>query len=465
MAEVRIIFIRELTQWTELPSELPEALKTELVAQGFFVGTSFCFVGLYYSAREDVVIAGVPKYRRIPDTPQEKSAALEELSLICQLAARAKRVLPSSPIFDDLFQPFVSRGSFCDTNPYELAVFLMQDYVENGLYMERTRRLRTDGIGHRGWSRTLQRVRPVFDREPLYVKTVTVQSRRSYSEIITPLHAYAVRQCAKLLQPLGLFGQLLLPDAADMIEPRENLGQYIPCLNATMSRTFSERELRLLRALRTWCGLGPYHRARFGVTAFERFWEYAAKEYFGNIVQTGSGSPNYYRLTDSGQYERFSGTGQAIPDILYAGMLQSGNCGLAIFDAKYYTPHWDWKMNHVYGAPANSDIAKQIQYFHSLRQRYPGEAVQFGNAFLLPCPLKNQMYQYVGYATESDEQCQEILSFFPDLGPIRPNRDLVLFYLVDPERLWKACLQGEHISSEEIFEEFIGRFNDERKQS
>jgi len=76
MAEVRIIFIRELTQWTELPSELPEALKTELVAQGFFVGTSFCFVGLYYSAREDVVIAGVPKYRRIPDTPQEKSAAL-----------------------------------------------------------------------------------------------------------------------------------------------------------------------------------------------------------------------------------------------------------------------------------------------------------------------------------------------------------------------------------------------------
>lgn len=75
------------------------------------------------------------------------------------------------------------------------------------------------------------------------------------------------------------------------------------------------------------------------------------------------------------------------------------------------------------------------------------------------------MYQYVGYATESDEQCQEILSFFPDLGPIRPNRDLVLFYLVDPERLWKACLQGEHISSEEIFEEFIGRFNDERKQS
>ena len=139
MAEVRIIFIRELTQWTELPGELPEALKTELAAQGFFAGTSFCFVGLYYSAQEDVVIAGFPKYRRTPDTPQEKSAVLEELGLICRLAARAKRVLPSSPIFDDLFQPLASHGPFCDANPYELAVFLMQDYAENGLYMKRTR--------------------------------------------------------------------------------------------------------------------------------------------------------------------------------------------------------------------------------------------------------------------------------------------------------------------------------------
>lgn len=465
MAEVRIIFIRELTKWAELPGELSETLKTELAAQGFFVGTAFCFVGLYYSAREDVVIAGFPKYRRTPDTPQEKSAVLEELSLICRLAARAKHVLPSSPIFDDLFQSFVSRGPFCATNPYELAVFLMQDYAENGLYMERTRQLRTDGIGHRSWSRTMQRMRPVFGREPLYVKTVTVQSRRSYSEMITPLHAYAIRQCARLLQPLGLFGRLLLPDDAGMIEPRGDLGQYIPCLNATMTQTFSERELRLLRALRTWCGLGPYHRTRFGITAFERFWEYAAKEYFGNIAQTGSGSPNYYRLTDSGQYERFIGAGQAIPDILYAGVSQSGNCGLAIFDAKYYTPHCDRKMGHIYGAPANSEIAKQIQYFHSLRQRYPTTAVQFGNAFLLPYPLKDQMYQYVGYATENDEQCQEILSFFPDLRPIKCGRDLVLLYLVDPERLWKACLQGEHILSEEVFEEFIGRFNDEREQA
>ena len=408
------------------------------------------------------MIAGFPKYRGTPDTPQEKRAVLEELSLICQLAARAKRILPSSPAFDELFQPFASRGPFHDANPYELAVFLMQDYAENGLYMERTRQLRTDGIGHRNWGRTIQRMRPIIDREPLYLKTVTVQSQRFYSDTITPLHAYVIRQCAKLLQPLGLFEQILLPDDVRTIEPYGDLAQYVLLLNTKMNQTFLERELRLLRALRAWCGLSPYHCVRFGITAFERFWEYAAKEYFGNIAQTGSGAPNYYRLADSGKYECFRGVGQAIPDILYAGISQSGNRGLAIFDAKYYTPHWDKKAGNIYGAPANSDIAKQIQYFHSLRQRYSGNAIQFGNAFLLPYPLKNQMYQYVGYATENNQQCKEVLGIFPDSEPVKSAHDLVLLYLVDPGRLWNACLQGVHISSEEIFEEFIGRFNYER---
>lgn len=464
MTDAKIIFIRELTQWTELPDELSEALKSELASQGFFSGTAFCFVGVYYSAQEDVVIAGFPKYRSTPDTPQEKRSVLEELSLICQLAARANRILPSSPAFDDLFQPFVSRRSSHDTNPYELAVFLMQDYAENGLYMERTRQLRTDGIGHRNWDRTIQRMRPIIDREPLYLKTVTVQSQRFYSDTITPLHAYVIRQCAKLLQPLGLFEQILLSDNVCTIEPSGDLAQYVPLLNAKMNKTFSERELRLLRALRAWCGLSPYHRVRFGITAFERFWEYAAKEYFGNIAQTGSGTPNYYRLTDSGEYECFRGVGQAIPDILYAGISQSGNRGLAIFDAKYYTPHWDKKAGNIYGAPANSDIAKQIQYFHSLRQRYSGNAIQFGNAFLLPYPLKDQMYQYVGYATENDQQCQEVLKIFPISDPVKSAPDLVLLYLVDPKRLWSACLQGSHISSEKIFEEFISRFKYERER-
>lgn len=462
MTDTKIIFIKELTPWTKLPGELSEALKTELVAQGFFSGTLFCFVGLYYSTREDVVIAGFPKYRCTPDTPQEKHAVLEELSLICQLAARAKGARPS---FDDLFQPFVSGGSSHDINPYELAVFLMQDYAENGLYMERTRQLRTDGVGHRIWNRTIQRMRPVFDREPLYLRTVTVQSRRSYSDPITPLHGYAIHQCAKLLQPLGLFEQTLLPDDALTIEPSGDLAQYVPLISAKVNQTFSERELRLLRALQSWCGLSPFHRDRFGFTAFERFWEYATKEYFGNIPQTGSGEPNYYRRTDSGKYERFSGAGQAIPDILYAGISQSGNRGLAIFDAKYYIPYWDKEKGCVDGAPANSDIAKQIQYFHSLRQRYSEKTIQFGNAFLLPYPLKDQMYQYFGYAAENDQQSQEVLKLFPDLEPAKSVPDLVLLYLVDPERLWKACLRGEQISSEEIFEEFISRFNYERGQT
>ena len=338
----------------------------------------------------------------------------------------------------------------------------MQDYAENGLYMERTRRLRTDGVGRQSWSHTMRRMKPVFDREPLYLRTVSVQSRRACSASVTPLHAYAIHQCAKLLQPLGLFEQVLLPDAAMGVNG--DLARYIPLLNEKMNQTFSERELHLLRALRSWCGLSPYHRVRFGVTGFERLWEYAAKAYFGNIAQTGSGAPCYYRQSEAGGYSRFVGTGQAIPDILYAGVSDGRVSGLAIFDAKYYVLYWDEKGERIYGAPPNSDIAKQIQYFHSLSQRYSGGSIQFGNAFLLPHPLEDQMYRYAGYAAENDRQRQEILSMLPGLKSAESTRDLVLLYLVDPERLWKACLKGEHISSGEVFQEFIARFMQEREQ-
>lgn len=455
-----IVFIRELTRWGDLP--LSETLKNELAAQGFFNGTAFRFVGLYYSARENMVVAGYPKYRPVPATSRDRRETLDEIGQICRLAAQAG--LPSSPVFDDLFQPFAPQGADRRTSPYELSVFLMRDYAENGLYRERSCEIRRDGVGRRSWTRTIRYTQPVFAEEPLYLNPITVRSRRADDRDITPLHAHVVRQCARLLGPLGLGQGVRLPEGGEIWE-EEDLTRYVPAINARLSRTYADRELRLLRALRTWCGMSADHRARFGVVCPELLWEYAAKRYFGNIARTASGTPWYYALTEAGDYERYAGAGQAIPDILYAGTGGDGRRGLAIFDAKYYVPRWDRAGGRVYGAPPNADIAKQIQYFHSLRQRWPEAAVEFGNAFLLPCPLEDRLYRYGGCAMENDRQSREIGGLLPGLGPPEGPRDLVLFYLVDPRRLWEACLRGESVSREEIFSEFIPRFRQERERA
>ena len=64
MSSTAIIFAKELTRWEDFPGDVPpesksvwnalshatqEELKADLAKQGFFSGTSFSFIGIYYS--------------------------------------------------------------------------------------------------------------------------------------------------------------------------------------------------------------------------------------------------------------------------------------------------------------------------------------------------------------------------------------------------------------------------------
>lgn len=362
MSSTAIIFAKELTRWENFPGDVPpesksvwnalshatqEELKADLAKQGFFSGTSFSFIGIYYSCVAEAVVIGFPKYLSTPSVPQ----ILEHVNLICKVAA--KIFSQSSVRFENQFHPFNPRRTAHISNPYDLAVFLLRDYAENGLYTERKRQIRTDGIGQRNWTQTIHRTAPIFDRSPVYLQPITVKSVRKISDTITPLHAYIVNQCARLLKPLGLFKSLTLPAAPRL--DNVDLSRYVPTISNKMNQTFSDRELRLLRGLRSWCKEGPYNQTRLGITSFEDFWEAATKKYFGNIEHTRSGPPKYYLDRSSDAY---IGSGEAIPDILNAGTSTTSDPYLAIFDAKYYCPIFDDTNFRVYAAPPNSDIAK-----------------------------------------------------------------------------------------------------------
>ena len=156
MSSTAIIFAKELTRWEDFPGDVPpesksvwnalshatqEELKADLAKQGFFSGTSFSFIGIYYSCVAEAVVIGFPKYLSTPSVPQ----ILEHVNLICKVAA--KIFSQSSVRFENQFHPFNPRRTAHISNPYDLAVFLLRDYAENGLYTERKRQIRTDGIG------------------------------------------------------------------------------------------------------------------------------------------------------------------------------------------------------------------------------------------------------------------------------------------------------------------------------
>lgn len=465
MPNTAIIFAKESTNWKNFPGDIPqesksiwnalpndtqEKLKDDLAKQGFFKEKYFSFVGIYYSCVVGIVVIGFPKYLSASSSAQ----ILEHVNLICKVASK---IFSQSGIqFENQFYPLNPQRAAHASNPYDLAVFLLRDYAENDLYTERKRQIRANGNGQRSWTQIIHRTTPVFDRSPVYLQSITIKSIRKTSDTITPLHAYIVNQCAQLLKPLGLFPHLTLPVAP--ILDYTDFSRYVPIISSKMNQTFSDRELRLLRALRSWCKEGPYNQTRLGVNSFEDFWEAATKKYFGNIEHTSSDPPQYYLDRSSNTYV---GKGGAIPDILNAGTSFEFGAYLAIFDAKYYCPIFDDKNFYVYGAPPNSDIAKQIQYYYSLKSKYP--SATFCNAFLLPGYSMDKMYHCIGYAVPNTDWHDEIMkkmSLSKSVVSVYPC-DRVLIYQVDPTQLLNACLKDDHISDSNILDDFIKPFNKE----
>ena len=135
MSSTAIIFAKELTRWEDFPGDVPpesksvwnalshatqEELKADLAKQGFFSGTSFSFIGIYYSCVAEAVVIGFPKYLSTPSVPQ----ILEHVNLICKVAA--KIFSQSSVRFENQFHPFNPRRTAHISNPYDLAVFLLR---------------------------------------------------------------------------------------------------------------------------------------------------------------------------------------------------------------------------------------------------------------------------------------------------------------------------------------------------
>lgn len=457
MEKPSLLFVKELTESGSEVLSFDDVLKREMVDQGFFSGNRFSFVGLYYSVQTQTTVIGYPKY--LPDVNKNnRTAIIHHVQLICKVAAQAESRLKLSRKSSAYnFDSYAAQPENQRVTPYNLATFIVQDYIEYGLFSEKTKTFEVNGGGNINWSRTMHSFSPIIDRVPVFLQVVTQRFRRNGAHIITPLHAWIVTQCAKLLQTLGEYTDLELPALREDFEDND-LEQYVPYLLGKLSYVFSERELRLLRALAAWCGQSVFYRYCFGVTAFELLWEYAAKQVFGNIDDTRSGPPSYHI---NGKV--YKGSGASIPDILrvFSDNDNPKNNYFGILDAKYYLTVINEGSNTINYAPPNSDIAKQIEYCHYLRQLYPSDSILFSNSFLLPAYQEkvDGLYRGIGYAVNSNERNDMIEEALNVVSPKSDSRhDRVLIFKVNPQLLFEACLKGETIDNNSFIRDFITPF-------
>lgn len=456
LKEPDLVIIRELTPKDILKENLSDEIIIELFKNGYFKGDVFTFVGISCDYKLGITIIGYPKY--MPQYPNEIS--LEELvvhvDLVCRVIEKAKTYLNKSIVSKSSeFSEYLIQENKEYVNKYTLANFIIMDYINNGIYIEKNKKNKFNSSKNINWEKTVDIILPVIDRDILYLETIGNGCEEDHSQLITKLHIWILNCCLKLLKGLGKYKEVEVPDILQNFND-EDLQRYVPYIQKKISSLFNNRQIHLLKALITWCDQSIFYQEKMGTTTFDRIWEFAIDKVFGNINNTKSGRP-IYCIED----KKYQGVGESIPDTLRVFSKSEEKEGyIGILDAKYYCPEIKEKSMEIYGAPANSDISKQIDYYRHLKSKYNQSYIKFTNAFLFPKYTMENLYENIGYVTKNDEANIEIQNLLSHICiPSTDSIDKVLLYRINVRRLYQYCLLDKKVDDISFYKDFIVPYN------
>lgn len=264
--------------------------------------------------------------------------------------------------------------------------YIMEDYIDNGLYIKKKKIKEINGDGEIDWNKTIQRDSMYLNnkKQPVYHEVVSNKKNIHSSLIITQIHKRILNKCNEIINRLSL--ETVLNYKVDMfeIDDFEFVGNeyMLEHLQQELDYQYEDKKIELLEILISFIKkLNIYGNdlelSLFGTRYFDRVWEkmnsYILRNQYNNIRQHIP-KPKWYSATGKKIIERDT----LIPDILY---LDSYNKDLYILDAKYYTTNFkDEKLKGT--TQGIGDIIKQLVYEDVLSQFYKDYSVI--NAFIIP---------------------------------------------------------------------------------
>ena len=389
----------------------------------------FRFVGIMQAGERILVCC--PKYL-------EKEAPFQEMRQILKVLRRyqARRQGLS------LYGPEGREGAF---NRLGVMLYLVEDYLEHGVYTSRQPVTEINGCGEILWDQTINGTLALLvNHRPFYLELLTEGNDDDAHDFFRRLHQCIVTECSRNLEEAGLTELLELERLYESDEQLEELGEedyLLYRLGREMGLQFDDRRSAILNLMDTYIAHRQMPDTRsglflFGTCYFEQVWEAVCAETMKNCL----GKPLGFLMAQRGKESRAPGSfgpgaGVAVPDsrrsrivsgegtdpaagyrydpeqklrdliekprwryrnsgdtVAAAGTLvpdlitvydRRGRSCFAILDAKYYRIHLE--RGRVWNQPGIGDITKQYLYqlaYEDFIRDMGYDCVQ--NAFLFP---------------------------------------------------------------------------------
>ena len=311
--------------------------------------------------------------------------------------------------------------SLADNSSFALHSYLwmIKDYLSNGLYINREKVLKCNQRGRINWKRTMGR-QPIISNGNIIYPDVIVEIPNISDNIIVEIHKYCVK---KSIEYVGwLFG--LSPNSIQVKKMSANKKKvYLSILRKELQNTFDDyKKIRfnhMIKVLKGIDGNAEKNEFIYGVDSYYYIFERMIDSIFGNVKDVSQFNPksNWYLKKDNFKKTPSS---ELRPDTI---LVDNSTNTAYILDSKYYRFGTTGINSDL---PESTSIQKQITYGEYIKQNNIGNNVKnIRNAFLLPYNKYNNKFnvnnnlEYIGYSQadwkDNTEEHQTIYAFLIDL--------------------------------------------------
>ena len=276
-----------------------------------------------------------------------------------------------------------------DNTPITSMVWILKDFISNGLYNETQSVYKNNLKGKVNWKLTINKTLSKSNRMPL-ADTIVSENKIAVVNIIADLHFEALKTAAKHL------GWLFNLDSRifDAVKINFNhLRYYIHFIDTEIHRTFNDvQRIRLMHIRNVLKRLGGDSKGIFsyGTTHYNYVFETLVDRVFGNLSDKRYNPGAKWYLNDNVVIK----TNTLRPDTIFTDSNR-----FIIIDSKYYRYGSTFNPNHL---PNVDSIQKQTTYLEFIKTNYPSNK-DICTAFFIPydkCTFgtEGSDLEYIGYA-------------------------------------------------------------------
>ncbi len=297
-------------------------------------------------------------------------------------------------------------------------LWIIKDYLNNGIYVNREKEIKKNQHGKINWKRTMQN-QPIISNGNIIFNDIVVEVRKNYDNIIVDIHKYCIKKS------IDIIGWLFnLNSKTIETKPFNNKikDQYLYALRSEIDRSFDDyKKLRFNHMLKVIEGLdGKNENDEFvyGVDSYYYIFERMIDSIFGNQKDLKEFNPkaSWYLVSDS--FKKIPSS-ELRPDSIFID--EKTNIAY-IIDSKYYRFGTTKESSDL---PETTSIQKQITYGDYLKKNNI-KIKDIRNAFILPYNMYNNKFNtndlihYIGFSiaewkNNNENKYESIYAFLIDL--------------------------------------------------